>query len=406
MFRTMHNSISTHPTSSDYLLALGFASFTSSAALRLCDAMLPALAQEFGASLGYVSWTTSAYALAYGLLQLLYGTLGDRHGKWRVVTLATLGCTVGSVLAAGASTLPMLIFARALTGATAAAIIPLSMALIGDRVPEARRQVVLARYLTATISGMIVGQWASGTFADTIGWRWAFAVWAVLFGLVGSFMLVRGRAEWRAVPTGQRTAFVSSIVRVLGERRARGVLAITIAHSALAFGAITFVPAFLHHEFGLSLRAAAGVVVSYGVGGLVYSWCAGGVVGRLGGPRLMRIGGILLALSYIGLLAAPHWAWALLACFVAGLGYYAMQNLLNMEATVMYPSLRGTALSLFAAALFAGIALGVSVAAVVIGHAGYRAVFGAAAIGVLIVSTLYGRTLAKREAAAASVQHG
>lgn len=96
-----------HAGPAGYLLAVGMASFASSAALRLCDAMLPALARDFGVTLAYASWTTSAYALAYGLLQLVYGTLGDRHGKWRVVTLATLACVAGNTLAAlgpGAST--------------------------------------------------------------------------------------------------------------------------------------------------------------------------------------------------------------------------------------------------------------------------------------------------------------
>lgn len=390
------------PQGHGYLIALGCASFASSAALRLCDAMLPALALEFHVSLAQAAWTTSSYALAYGLLQLVYGTLGDRHGKWRVVTNATLACTVGNALAALAPGIEALIAARILSGATAAAIIPLSMALIGDRVPVADRQVVLGRYLTATISGMIAGQWASGLFADTLGWRWAFGVWAGLFAAIGLHMLVNARAEWQApVAAGTPPAFVASVLQVLREPRAQGVLVFTVAQSALAFGVVTFIPAFLHHEFGLSLRAAAGVVVLYGVGGLAYSWAVAGHVNRLGPARVMAAAGVALCIGTLGLVAAPHWAWALPACFVAGLAYYAMQSLLNVEATMMVPALRGTSLSLFAAALFAGIALGVSLGAAAIGAWGYRPLFAFSALAVVGLGALYGPALARRPVAAA-----
>src|SRR5262249_16705834 len=104
----------------------------------------------------------------------------------------------------------------------------------------------------------------------------------------------------------------------------------------------------------------------------------------------------LLCLGWATMAAGRGWHWAVPACLLAGCGYYAMQNLLNLQATLMYPSLRGTAMSLFAAALFGGIALGVSVAAMVIAHTGYRTVFSTSAVGVLAVSAAYAQLLARR----------
>lgn len=393
-------TLDTRQPHNGYLWALGAASFASSAALRLCDAMLPALAREFHVSLSHAAWAISAYALAYGVLQLVYGTLGDRHGKWHVVTWATLACTVGNSLAAWAPSLDVLIAARVISGAAAAAIIPLSMALIGDRVPVAERQLVLARFLTATITGMIAGQWASGGFADTLGWRWAFGSFALLFAAIGITMRVAGPGPSQAsLPrVGPASAFAADLSRVLREPRVRGVLGVTLLQSALAFGAMTFVPAFLHQEFGLSLRAAAGVVVLYGVGGLVYAWAVAPRLHRLGGGQVMVIGAWLLALTLGALWAAPHWQWVLPACLLGGVAFYALQSLLNMEATLMFPALSGTAVSVFAAALFGGIALGVSLAGWLVGVAGYRAVFALAAIGIALVGTVYGRVMTRRAA--------
>ena len=57
--------------------------FCSMASARVCDAMLPQLAQDFGSSVSSVSKVVSTFALAYGLTQLGFGPLGDRFGKVR-----------------------------------------------------------------------------------------------------------------------------------------------------------------------------------------------------------------------------------------------------------------------------------------------------------------------------------
>ncbi|CAN5602061.1 MFS transporter [soil metagenome] len=386
-----------------FLLPIGIASFASSAALRLCDAMLPALASEFGVGLGRAALATSGYALAYGLLQLVYGALGDRFGKWRVVSLATLACTLGNLLAAVSGSLDMLIAARVLSGATAAAIIPLSMALIGDAVPFAQRQVVLARFLTATISGMIVGQWLSGLFADTLGWRWAFSVFALLFAIVGAAMVLRPPAGMRmraaAAPgSASGPGLLAGMRQVLRDPWVRWLLAVTIVQAALAFAAVTFIPAFLHHEFGLGLQASAGVVVAYGVGGLVYAWRAAALLRMATQPTLVAIGGAMVALSYAVMAFAGHWLVALPACVVAGMGYYMLQNMLNTQASQMAPALRGTAMSLFAASLFSGIFVGVSVGAAVVDLGGYRGLFGVVSAGIAIMCLVMRRGLLRRSA--------
>lgn len=154
---------------------LALAAFVSASAFRICDPMLPQLAAEFGASTGQAARAVTAFAVAYGVLQMFFGPVGDRYGKYRVVSVATFACAVGSAGAVAAETLDMLVLCRALSGAAGAGIVPLSMAWIGDTVPYERRQATLARFLTGTILGMATGQLAGGLFADTLGWRWAFA---------------------------------------------------------------------------------------------------------------------------------------------------------------------------------------------------------------------------------------
>ena len=125
---------------------------------RMCDAMLPDLSRVFDAPLSMVGHVISFYAVTHGLMQLIYGPLGDRWGKYRVVMITTLGCSVGAVLSAMSPDLDQLVVARILTAVSSAAIVPLALAWVGDQVPYAQRQETLARVGLGTMLGITAGQ--------------------------------------------------------------------------------------------------------------------------------------------------------------------------------------------------------------------------------------------------------
>lgn len=160
------------------ILLLSLAAFASAVSARVSDPLLPLLAASFAITTAEAAKAVSAFALAYGVFQLIYGPLGDNYGKYRVITVATLASAIGGLGSAAAFGFDWLIVFRFVTGATAAAIIPLSMAWIADRVPYERRQHVLAYFLTGQILGVIGGQMLGGILADLAGWRGAF--WCIL----------------------------------------------------------------------------------------------------------------------------------------------------------------------------------------------------------------------------------
>jgi YNFM family putative membrane transporter len=102
---TISAAISAATRRSIFLLSL--AAFSSMAAPRHCAAKLAARWAQ-------AAQVVSIFAVVYGLSQLFYGPLGDRLGKFRIVTYATLWGSVGSVVAIFASSLDMLLVARAL----------------------------------------------------------------------------------------------------------------------------------------------------------------------------------------------------------------------------------------------------------------------------------------------------
>ena len=155
---------------------------------RICDPMLPELSRVFDAPLNQAAQVVSTFAIVYGLMQLFYGPVGDRWGKYRVVVLAALGCSVGCLACALSKDLAWLVAARVSTALCAAAIIPLSLAWVGDAVRYEYRQETLARVGLGTMLGITAGQLFGGLLTDTLGWRWAFALMAVLFCWVSAML--------------------------------------------------------------------------------------------------------------------------------------------------------------------------------------------------------------------------
>ena len=156
------------------VLALSLAAFGSGMSLRLTDAQLPRLAGDFGVSLASASYVITCFSVAYGVSQLFFGPLGDRFGKYLVIAWASACCALTALLCGIAPNFPLLLAARLLAGATAAALIPLSMAWIGDVIPYEERQPVLAKFLIGQILGVSAGVFTGGMAAEYLNWRFPF----------------------------------------------------------------------------------------------------------------------------------------------------------------------------------------------------------------------------------------
>lgn len=392
------------------IAGLALAAGASGMALRLADALLPRLADEFAVTLGRASMVITAFAVAYGLAQLVFGPLGDRYGKYRVIAWACAASAVTSLACALAPGYGALLAARLLAGATAAAVIPLSMAWIGDVVPYAQRQPVLARFLVGQISGFALGVWLGGYTAEHLPWR------APFFALALIFLVVAGTLQWlrRSLPPAALrppgsgasgpAAAVAAMLRefsaVLAQRWPRLVLAVVFIEGALVFGPFAFIAAHLHQRLALPLSTVGALVMGFALGGLGFALNAHWLVARLGEPRLVRSGSLLMATALLAIALAPGPSWALLACVLMGLGFYMMHNTLQTQATQMAPERRGAAVAAFAACLFLGQSAGVGVAGLVVGRIGTGWVIATGALA--LPALAWGFNRQRRLAAAAA----
>lgn len=379
-------------------MLLSFATFSSMAAQRLCDAMLPELSRFFDVSLAQAAQVVSLFAVVYGVSQLFYGPLGDRLGKFRVVTWATLGCAVGNVLALVAQQLDMLVLARMLVALGAAAIIPMSLAWIGDNVAYELRQETLARVGLGTTLGITGGQLLGGVFTDTVGWRWAFAFMMALFLVVG-VMLWRDGHQHRharvgpvATPEGGAGGHARKVWGIVTGRWSRVVLLVAVLEGASGFGVLAIWASHLHQAQGLSLSASGAVVALFGLGGMLYMAIARWLIPRLGEHGLARLGVCLLGLAAVVVAYTPVWWPSVPASLLGGFGFFMFHNTLQTNATQMAPAARGTGVSMFASFLFMGQSVGVLLAAALVDPLGSGNVIalGGGIMTVLGVAFSYG----------------
>ncbi|MGO3890400.1 MAG: MFS transporter [Paenalcaligenes sp.] len=341
---------------------LALCGFSAMFAMRICDALLPALASEFKVDSVAVAPVISAFAVGYGIMQMLYGPFAERFGKLPLVFFATVGGAGACLWAALASGLDMLIWARLVCGGLVAGIVPMSMAWIGDHSSEQQRHLMLARLLSATVLGMIVGQFFGGIVAVTVGWRWGFALLCLLFAGAALWLLPLLRAVQYKEKTKQ-LSFWRNWRNVLKRPMARMVLLLVGIEGALVYGVLSFVPLYLHTQTNLSLPVAGAIVTSFGIGGLCYTRTVKYLLQRWGRNGLIFYGGCGVMVGYLLLAVWPVPLVAILGCWFAGFGFYALHNSFQFLASQMAPAMRGTAIGLFACSLFLGQSVGVSMVA-------------------------------------------
>src|SRR6187551_1577340 len=135
---------------------------------------LPVIAKDLDASLSQLQWIVNAYSLAFASLILMAVALGDRLGRRRVFIAGIAVFTVASALCALATDPNLLIAARALQGAGAAAMMPLSLALLAGAVPKRLRPLAIGISGAVAGLGVALGPLIGGAVVEGLSWHAIF----------------------------------------------------------------------------------------------------------------------------------------------------------------------------------------------------------------------------------------
>ena len=338
---------------------------------------LPVVARDLGA-LSDVSWVVTAYVVSAAATTPLWGKLGDRHGRKRLLQVALAVFVSASALCAAAQDITQLVMLRAVQGMAAGGLMTLAMAAVGDIVAPRERGRYQGYIATTFAVATIVGPLLGGLLVEQASWRWVFLVnlpigvtalallalrlpaseadstaqpldalgAAFLAGATSAFMLAciwgGNRYAWGSAPIAgliAATVLLAGLL-VLRERRAADPIVpmhllrsrpVAVASSALFLGtaalfSITvFVPLFLQTTTGASPTEAGLLLVPAMLGITVSTTLSGRRIARTGRYKRFPVAGLALMTGALGLLAAvaaeASQVWTGVALAVFGLGF-------------------------------------------------------------------------------------
>jgi EmrB/QacA subfamily drug resistance transporter len=378
---------------------------------------LPSIGRAFH-SLSEASWVASAYLLTSAVSTLVFGKLGDMHGRKRIFQVALVVFLIGSALCAAAQSMPMLILTRALQGIGGGAIGSLTQAIVGDLAPARSRSKYLALIGTVATVSLVAGPLLGGLFAGDLSWRWIFLInlpiGLAALAIIGARLQLpvhrsRRRIDYlgsvlvtvftaalllATVWGGDRYAWgsptiigliavavVSLLAYLLTEARApeaitplrlfRGqVFSISFAQFGLAtlvlFVPLLYIPEMRQQVYGDSAFVAGLFVIPLLVGIVLATIVSGEVIARSGRYKIFPVLGAFLAgvpLYLLSLFTAATpgiWMAALLAVAGAGIGLFVQVALLAGQNDVA-PADLGVATGALNFAKTLGGALGAAV---------------------------------------------
>ena len=162
---------------------------------------LTTIRKDLAASPETLEWTVNAYNLTFAVLLLTGAALGDRFGRRRVFTTGLAVFTAASAACALSRDVGALIAFRALQGAGAAMVLPLSLTLISAAFPPQRRGRAMGLYMGLTGLATFSGPFIGGVIAEGLAWQWIF--WLNLPVGVAAVVLTTRRVAESTGPNGR-----------------------------------------------------------------------------------------------------------------------------------------------------------------------------------------------------------
>ena len=348
------------------------------------------------------AWVFTAYLLAMTATMPLWGSLSDRFGRRPVLFIGLAVFLVGSALCGVSQGMWQLVVFRGIQGLGAGAIVPVSLAVIGDLYPPADRARLQAAFSSLFVLAFLIGPTIGGVLADTVGWRWVFYVnlpvglvalavmWRFMpplrphveptsFDVAGMALFVAAVVPFllgiRNLPTGNladpdvgglmllgllvgvaflwvETRAAMPIIPVRLFRDATFAVACGVVFLAVAglFVAIVFMPRYFQLVHGASATESGWQIMTLLLGLIVGAVAAGQVVARTGRWKVLLLVAMAIGVAGMALLSqvtadAPMpLVWG--AMFLTGLGLGPISSVLTaVVQTTVPPAVMGTATS-------------------------------------------------------------
>jgi predicted MFS family arabinose efflux permease len=354
---------------------LTLAIFWSTIDRALALPMIPTIAADFHADAAVASWAITGHALAYAVFQLVWGPLQSRWGRTRVLWVSAAIGTAAAVASALAPTLPLFIIARIASGGAWAATFSAVLVYFGDALPGARRPAAMSNLATATALGLGVGNLGAGAVAEWSSWRWVFAGFAVIAGLL---TVILTRVPEPAHPGDERV--IPQLGRIIRSPWMIGLYIFTILEGTLLIGIYNFLPQALQQE-GEGVFVSGLVTAAFGVAVVVVSQGMKLFVQRVRPWVLMLLGGCAAIGAFVVLAAWVTPVSVLVGAALMGVAWALAHTTLQTWMTDAATPARAMGMTFFSISLMLGGALGAGLGQAAVDGHGFPVLFASAICG-------------------------
>jgi DHA2 family multidrug resistance protein len=156
----------------------------------IASVALPHIAGSLSATTDEATWVLTSYLVANAIILPASGWFALRYGRKRFLITCIVIFTVSSFACGAATSLGMILIARAVQGAGGGALQPLSQAILLESFPPERRGLAMAVFALGVVVAPVLGPTLGGWLTDTYSWRWAFYI-NIPIGALAIFMLSR-----------------------------------------------------------------------------------------------------------------------------------------------------------------------------------------------------------------------
>jgi MFS transporter, YNFM family, putative membrane transport protein len=338
-------------------IAVGLAGFCTFLNLYMPQALLPALAQEFGVGAAEISAIITSSTLAIALTAPFTGALADLVGRKRVITAAMIALVVPTVMVALAPDVPALIVWRFIQGLLLPPIFVVIIAYVGDEWPPAEVAGIAGLYIAGASLGGFCGRFVTGILADLVGWRSAFLA-------VAAMTLVSAAAVVWMLPREQKFVRSEGIGAAARHMLAHLRNPQLLATYAVGFGVLfSFMAVFTY--VGFHLAAAPYHFSPSLLGAIFITYLVGTVITPMAGRAIGRFGrrGFTIAAIGVWILGALLTLAPPVAAIIVGLTLCAACGMLAQAISTGYVAAtakeaRSSAVGLYVTSFYIGGAAG------------------------------------------------
>jgi predicted MFS family arabinose efflux permease len=287
----------TAPAASERLIVLlvGAVQFVNVLDFMMVMPLGPDFAAALGIATSHIGVVGGSYTLAAAASGLIGSLFLDRFDRRLALGVAMLGLVLGTALGGLASGLTSLLLARVIAGSFGGPATSLSLAIIADAIPPARRGKAMGAVMAAFSVASVLGVPAGLELAERFGWRapfFAVAGFGLLLTLsaVGLMPPMRGHLT-APRPTGPKVRLLDSVTGI--------ALANTALVTVGVFAVVPNISAFIQHNLAFPRGDIGGLYLIGGLASFAAMRVAGVLVDRYGATLLVVLGTALHAFALV-----------------------------------------------------------------------------------------------------------